>query len=101
MRERRGFHAANLINAGLEHIGLIEEAFKSGNVDESVDGDFEDIQVQLGLIEKRANPRPRPILFGGDQFFTSDNLPDVKKTVKKEKNKRKQEKKSRKRNRKR
>jgi hypothetical protein len=89
------------MNAALEHIGLIEEAFKSGNVDESVDGDFEDIQVQLGLIEKRAKPRPRPILFGGDQFFTSDNLPDVKKTVKKEKNKRKQEKKSRKRNRKR
>jgi hypothetical protein len=88
------------MNAALDHIGLIEEAFKSGNVDEAVDGDFEDFQVQLGLIEKRAKPRPRPILFGGDQFFTSENVPDVKKTVKKEKNKRKQEKKSRKRNRK-
>lgn len=89
------------MKAALEHIGLIEEAFKSGNVDEDVDGDFEDIQVQLGLIEKPTKPRPRPMWFGGDQVFTSENLPSVKKTVKKEKNKRKQEKKSRKRNRKR
>jgi hypothetical protein len=88
------------MKVALEHIGLIEEAFKSGNVDEAVDGDFEDIQVQLGLIEKRTKPRPRPLLFGRDQVLTSENLPDVKKTVKKEKNKRKQEKKSRKRNRK-
>lgn len=82
------------MNAAHEHIGLIEKAFKSGNVDEAVDGDFEDIQVKLGLIEKRITPRPHPLWFGGD------NLPGIKKTVKKEKNKRKQEKKSRKKNRK-
>lgn len=89
------------MDAAREHLDLIEEAFKSGNVDEVVDGDFEDIQVKWGLIEKRSKPRPRPRWFGGDQVFTSENLPGVKKTVKKEKNKRKQEKKSRKRNRKR
>jgi len=89
------------MNAALEHIGLIEEAFKAGNVDEAVDGDFEDIQVRLGLIEKRATPRPRPLWFNDNQVFSSDNLPAIKKSVKKEKNKRKQEKKSRKKNRKR
>ena len=86
------------MNAALDHIGLIEEAFKSGNVDESVDGDFEDIQVKLGLIEKRTSPRP--LWFDDNQVFGSDNLSAIKKSVKKEKNKRKQEKKSRKRNRK-
>jgi len=89
------------MNAAREHVGLIEEAFKSGNVDEAVDGDFEDIQVRLGLIEKRATPRPHPLWFNDNQVFSSDNLPAIKKSVKKEKNKRKQEKKSRKKNRKR
>ncbi len=51
------------MNAALEHIGLIEEAFKSGNVDEAVDGDFEDIQIRLGLIEKRVTLRPHPLWF--------------------------------------
>lgn len=88
------------MNVALEHIGLIEEVFKSGNVDEFIDGDFEDLQVKLGLIENRTKPRPRPIWSDSDRVFTSENLPDVKKTVKKNKNKRKQEKKSRKRNRK-
>lgn len=89
------------MNAAREHIGLIEEAFKSGNVDKAVDGDFEDIQVKLGLIEKRTSPRPRPLWFDNNQIFGSNNLPAIKKSVKKEKNKRKQEKKSRKKNRKR
>ena len=89
------------MNAAREHIGLIEDAFKSGNVDEAVDGDLEDIQIRLGLIEKRTSPRPRPLWFDDNQVFGSDNLPAIKKSVKKEKNKRKQEKKSRKKNRKR
>jgi hypothetical protein len=88
------------MNAARDHLGLIEEAFNSGNVDRSVDGDFEDIQVKLGIIEKRTTPRPPPLWFGRDPVFTSDNLPGIKKTVKNDKNKRKQEKKSRKRNRK-
>ena len=89
------------MDAAREHLGLIEEAFKSGNVDESVDGDFEDIQVKLGLIEKRTKPRPRPRWFDeSNRVFTDGNMPKVKASNKKEKNKRKQEKKSRKRNRK-
>jgi hypothetical protein len=89
------------MNAARDHLGLIEEAFKSGNVDEFIDGDFEDIQVKLGLIEKRTKPHLQPILFKGDQIFVDNNHPVIKKAVKKEKNKRKKEKKSRKRNRKR
>ena len=92
------------MNAAREHIGLIEDAFKSGKVDEAVDGDFEDIQVRLGLIEKRSKPRLNPFLFKGDQVVMDKSHPifrmEIKK-AKKEKNKLKQEKKSRKRNRKR
>ena len=54
------------IDAAREHLDLIEEAFKSGNVDEMVDGDSEDLQIELGLKEKRSKPRPNPILFKGD-----------------------------------
>lgn len=90
------------MNAAREHLGLIEEAFKADCVDEFVNGDFEDIQIELGLIEKRTTPPPRLKWFNdSDQIFTSGNLPGVKKAAKKEKNKRKQEKKSRKKNRKR
>ncbi len=87
------------MNAARDHIGLIEEAFKSGNVDEAVEGDFEDIQIKLGLREKRSKPRLNPLLFRGDQIFVDKNHPIIKKATAKEKNKRKQEKKSRKRNR--
>jgi uncharacterized protein YcfL len=69
-----------------------------------VDGDFEDLQIQLGLKEKRSKPRSNPILFKGDQVVMDKSHPifqvEIKK-AKKEKSKRKQEKKSRKRNRKR
>lgn len=92
------------IDAALEHLDLIEEAFKSGNVDEMVDGDFEDLQIELGLKEKRSKPRSTPILFKGDQVVMDKSHPifqvEIKKATK-EKSKRKQEKKSRKRNRKR
>jgi hypothetical protein len=59
-----GFMISGLvyINAARDHLSLIEEAFKSGNVDEAVDGDFEDIQVKLGIIKKRTTPRPPPLV---------------------------------------
>jgi hypothetical protein len=90
------------MNAAREHLGLIEEAFKADRVDSFIDGDLEDIQIRLGVIEKRTQPRPRPIWFDKPKHvFTDGNIPSVKKSDKKEKNKRKQEKKSRKKNRKR
>lgn len=38
---------------------VIEEAFEAGMVDESVVGDWEDVQVALGLLPERTTPRPR------------------------------------------
>lgn len=85
----------------VEHIALIEEAFAAKKVDEFIMGDFEDVQVELGLIEQRARPRARLI----DRLLQTDEMVEQKsqpqKNTKKDKNKRKQAKKSRKKNRKR
>jgi hypothetical protein len=99
-----GFIIYDLVRLkAVENIDLIEKAFKSGNVDEMIMGDFEDVQVELGLIEKRiTEPARRPFferLSQRDEIFESEKKASHDK--KKEKNKRKQEKKSRKKNRKR
>jgi hypothetical protein len=91
------------MDAAREHLDLIEQAFKSGNVDEFIDGDFEDLQIELGLKEKRSKPHSNPFFFKGDQMVVDKSHPLIQsetKKIKKDKNKRKQEKKSRKRNRK-
>jgi len=88
------------MDAAREYLELIEEAFKSGNVDEGIDGDFEDVEIKLGLREKRSKPRINPFFFEGDRMVEDKSHPIIQhemKKIKKEKNKRKQEKKSRKR----
>jgi hypothetical protein len=40
----------------VEAVPLVERAFASGNVDISVLGDFEDFQIELGLLEERLTP---------------------------------------------
>ena len=87
----------------VEHTGLIERAFASDHVDKFIMGDFEDIQVELGLIDERTTPRPRMSLLDRLPHEEGLFMPErkVQKAGKKEKNKRKQEKKSRKKNRKR
>jgi hypothetical protein len=40
----------------VEAVSLVERAFASGNVDISVMGDFEDFQIELGLLEERLTP---------------------------------------------
>jgi hypothetical protein len=87
----------------VEHIGLIENAFKDEKVDEMIMGDFEDVQVESGLIEKRITKRARRSFFEGLTQRAEMFEPERKAShdKKKEKNKRKQEKKSRKKNRKR
>jgi hypothetical protein len=96
-----GFLISDLVDMkAVEHIDLIEKAFASKNVDEFIRGDFEDIQIDLGLREKRSKPISRPSLF---QDVKEDTfVPDQKSAEqkKREKDKRKQEKKSRKKNRK-
>jgi len=99
-----GFIIYDLVRLrAVEHIALIEKAFKTGNVDEMIMGDFEDVQVELGLLEKRITQPARLPFFEGfkrkDELFESETKGNRDK--KKERNKRKQEKKSRKKNRKR
>lgn len=99
-----GFVIYDLVRLkAIEHIDLIEKAFKSENVDEMIMGDFEDVQIELGLIEKRITKPARLSFF--ERLSPQDELfePEIKpnRDNKKEKNKRKQEKKSRKKNRKR
>lgn len=91
------------MDAAREYLGLIEQTFKSGNVDEFIEGDFEDIQTRLGLREKRSKPRSTPFFFEGGRMVADKSHPVIQnetKKIKKDKRKRKQEKKSRKRNRK-
>jgi hypothetical protein len=87
----------------VEHIGLIENAFKDEKVDEMIMGDVEDVQIELGLIEKRVTKRARLPFFEGLTQPAELIEPERRAShdKKKEKNKRKQEKKSRKKNRKR
>ena len=58
-----GFIVYDLVRLrATEHIDLIEKTFKSDNVDEMITGDFEDVQVELGLIEKRIT-KPKRVAF--------------------------------------
>lgn len=99
-----GFLIGDLIDVkAVEQIELIKKAFEANAVDEFINGDVEDVQIEMGLLEKRLTPE-RPLRFGRfapepDEFFAP--VPKSSKVAKKEKNKRKQEKKSRKKNRKR
>lgn len=40
----------------IEAVPLVEQVFASGNVDITVMGDFEDFQIELGLLEERLTP---------------------------------------------
>lgn len=99
-----GFIVYDLVRLrAVVHIALIERAFKTGNVDEMIMGDFEDVQVELGLLQERITKPARLPFFerltAQDEIFEPEKRANRDK--KKEKNKRKQEKKSRKKNRKR
>jgi len=99
-----GFLIYDLVRMkAVEHIDLIEKAFTSDSVDEFIMGDFEDVQIELGLLEARTKPRPRMSTLDRlpreDKMFAPER--NAQNDKKKEKNKRKQEKKSRKKNRKR
>lgn len=85
----------------IESAPLVESAFKAGKVDPSIFGDFQDYQVEMGLISERTSPRARPAGLGLPRLQEPAAQPKPKsKDSKKEKNKRKQAKKSRRQNRK-
>ena len=88
----------------VESLPLIEEAFRAETVDFSVAGDFEEIQIELGVLKERITPRPRfNTLFEPDFLFASEKEErkeeDQRKRAqeKKEKKKKKNAKKARKR----
>ena len=94
----------------LEAASVIEQAFAAGVVDEFVGGDWEDVQIDLGLKTERATPPPN--------YFPGQTAQEIKRVLtelteetkhvqalkrrdaKKDKSKRKQAKKTRKQNRK-
>ena len=54
-----GLVIAHLIGLEAEDsIDVIRKAFESGNVDITVAGDLEDVEIELGLREKRETPQP-------------------------------------------
>lgn len=79
--------------AAVEAAPLMEQAFAAEAVELPVSGDWEDVQIELGLLERRLTPRPD---------YYGYNLPRPHKTAasKAKKAKRKQQTKSRQRNRK-
>jgi HEAT repeat protein len=84
-----------------EHIDLIQDVFETGNVDIFVMGDFEDVQIEMGLLKKRTKPRNAALITKNDVKKAGDEFNmKIRELEKKEKNKRKQEKKSRKKNKK-
>lgn len=58
----------------IEALPLIERAFASGRVDERVRGDWEDIQIELGLKTQRENPRQPTLL---DRLMTPGLRPKL------------------------
>jgi len=53
----------------VEATPVMEKAFASGRVDESVVGDWEDVQIELGLKTRRERPpKPNELTRLGDQF---------------------------------
>ena len=100
-----GFLLASLLDLkAVESLPVIERAFAADWVDESIAGDWEDVQIEFGLKEKRETPR-RPL---GDSplppergFDISNVIAHQHKAKDKARAKRKQEKKSRRKNRKR
>jgi hypothetical protein len=55
-----GFIVAALLNLkGVESINAMRAAFDADSVDISIAGDKEDVEIELGLREKRDTPKPR------------------------------------------
>ena len=82
----------------VESAPVMERAFAADAVDLSVQGDWEEAQIELGLLDKRITPQPRS-WFLGSATKTHALPPGSGKSRGKAKKKRKDQKKSRKKNR--
>ena len=62
-----GFVVSALIDlCAVEAIDAIREAFRRKSVDISIAGDEEDVEIELGLRERRATPAPRYMMLPSD-----------------------------------
>ncbi len=101
-----GFIIANLVTLeAVEHIALIEQAYAADRVDDTIIGDYEDVQVAMGLLSERQTPARRPpfepLLSPVSRGRAPQPAPKPRRAAeKKEKTRRKQSKQSRKKNRK-
>lgn len=86
--------------AAVEAAPLMEQAFAADAVDMTIMGDWEDVQLELGLLQQRLTPRPNYYNYGLPSYRESPSHPGKTATAKAKKVKRKQQAKSRKRNRK-
>ncbi len=99
-----GFLVSSLvILKAVEAAPVMARAFAADKVDDMIMGDWEDVQIQLGLLTERTASKPDKLPLFPRDFSTdqseSDRFPFApKKDAKKEKSKRKQEKQSRKAN---
>lgn len=75
---------------------VMQAAFEAGRVNETITGDWEDVQIDLGLLDERLTP-PRDHGFGGPG--DAPRGPAAARSAGKAKSKRKAEKQSRKKNR--
>lgn len=102
-----GFLIADLIDLqAVEAAPLMQAAFEADAVDESIAGDWEDVQVEMGLLSERTTPPPQfypAFARQPDPDFApaAGGVPRSTKADAKAKSRRKAEKQSRKRNRKR
>jgi hypothetical protein len=63
--EINGFHVSALLDLhAVEALPTIEVAYQKGCVDLAVCGDFEEVEIALGIKEKRTTPQPRFLRFG-------------------------------------
>jgi hypothetical protein len=79
---------------------LVEEAFQNNAIEQEIVGDWEDFQVNVGLLEKRLTHRPNLRADNSLPNYSLSPTTKPNKAEKKEKQKRKLEKQSRKKNRK-
>ena len=106
-----GFLISYLVDLkAVEHLDLMQRAFDAGQVDLLIMGDFEEVQIALGLLKERRTPPPRipmpweEIVPVPDALLSTETSRPPKAAAsreKKEKARRKQARKTRRQNRKR
>jgi len=103
-RDLNGFLISGLLDLqGVESASVMERAFATDSVELSVQGDWEEVQLELGLLDERITPRPPkgwllPVIVGTQRprETTAPAPPAAKKPQKaKKKKKRKKQKKAR------